>query len=64
MAKFSIVENPSRNVTENKSTSKPFIQANTQEVSLDEIKDNHLIPVFIKDNEPLINHMLISSKRL
>lgn len=38
------------------STSKPFIQANTEETSLQTIKDNHIIPVFIKDNEPLISH--------
>jgi hypothetical protein len=38
------------------STDKPFISANTTEVSLQEIKDNHIIPVFIKDNEPLISH--------
>lgn len=38
------------------STDKPFIQANTTEVSLQEIKDNHIIPVFIKDNEPLISN--------
>lgn len=38
------------------STDKPFIQANTTEVSLQEIKENHIIPVFIKDNEPLISH--------
>lgn len=38
------------------STSIPFIHANTTEVSLQEIKDNHIIPVFIKDNEPLISH--------
>ncbi len=38
------------------STDKPFIQANTTGVSLQEIKDNHIIPVFIKDNEPLISH--------
>ncbi len=38
------------------STDKPFIQANTTEVTLQEIKDNHIIPVFIKDNEPLISH--------
>lgn len=38
------------------STDKPFIQANTTDVTLQEIKDNHIIPVFIKDNEPLISH--------
>src|SRR4030095_12445929 len=35
---------------------RPFIVANTTEVSLEEIKHNHIIPVFTKDNEPLISH--------
>lgn len=39
------------------STEKPFIQANTEEVTLEEVRDNHIIPVFIKDNEPLISHV-------
>ena len=38
------------------STGRPFIEANTIECSLLEIKNDHIIPVFIKDNEPLINH--------
>lgn len=38
------------------STEKPFIQANTVASSLDEIKTRHTIPVFIKDNEPVISH--------
>jgi hypothetical protein len=38
------------------STNKPFIQANTIESNLDEIKAKHIIPVFIKDNEPVISH--------
>ena len=38
------------------STEKPFIQANTIESSLEEIKSSHVIPVFIKDNEPVISH--------
>lgn len=38
------------------STDKPFIQANTVESSLDEIRNSHVIPVFIKDNEPVISH--------
>lgn len=37
------------------STDKPFIQANTIECSLQEIKDGHIIPVFVKDNEPCIS---------
>src|SRR4051812_6238075 len=39
------------------STSKPFIEANTVEGSLDEISNSHIIPVFIKDNEPVISHV-------
>jgi len=38
------------------STSKPFIEANTIETSLEEIKEGHIIPVFVKDNETLISH--------
>lgn len=38
------------------STDKPFIQANTVESSLSEIRNSHVIPVFIKDNEPVISH--------
>ncbi len=38
------------------SSAKPFIEANTIESSLEDIRNNHIIPVFIKDNEPLISH--------
>lgn len=38
------------------STSKPFIEANTIEATLKEIKQQHIIPVWLKDNEPLISH--------
>jgi len=38
------------------STDKPFIQANTIDSSLQEIRSSHVIPVFIKDNEPVISH--------
>ncbi|SHG46104.1 protein of unknown function [Fodinibius roseus] len=34
----------------------PFIEANTISSSLEEIAENHIIPVFVKDNEPLISH--------
>ena len=37
------------------SSSKPFIEANTIDINLSEIKQNHIIPVFVKDNEPLIS---------
>ncbi len=38
------------------STSKPFIEANTLEMSLHEIRNKQIIPVFVKDNETLISH--------
>ena len=38
------------------SDTKPFIEANTIEVKQKEIRDEHIIPVFVKDNEPLISH--------
>lgn len=38
------------------STGKPFIEANTVEVLMSEVKNDHIIPVFVKDNEPLISH--------
>jgi hypothetical protein len=43
-------------VSDETSTSKAFIEANTVEGSFEEIKDKHIIPVFIKDNEPVISH--------
>jgi hypothetical protein len=43
-------------VEEQVSTAKPFIEANTIETQLDEIKQSHIIPVFVKDNETLISH--------
>ncbi len=52
----SMDEAPSNHQPELLSTDKPFIQANTEETSLQTIKDGHIIPVFIKDNEPLISH--------
>ena len=35
----------------------PFIAANTLPVSQEEIMDKHIIPVFVKDNTPLISHL-------
>jgi hypothetical protein len=37
------------------SSDSPFIQANTLSVSLAELRDAHLIPVYVKDNEPTIS---------
>src|SRR3954451_9586515 len=37
--------------------SKPFIEANTIESSLSEIRQRHIIPVFSKDNEQLISQV-------
>lgn len=39
------------------SSSRAFISANTIECSQEEIKKHHIIPVFLKDNEPLISHL-------
>lgn len=38
------------------STDIPFIQANTVVVKQQELAETHLIPVYIKDNEPVISH--------
>ena len=35
----------------------PFIEANTIAVSLQEMRADHIIPVFVKENQPLIAHM-------
>lgn len=35
---------------------KAFIEANTISVTAEEVKNDHIIPVFVKDNEPLISH--------
>ena len=37
------------------STSRVFIEANTIPASFSEIRHDHIIPVFVKDNEPLIS---------
>ncbi len=33
----------------------PFIEANTEKVDIHELAEKHIIPVYIKDNEPLIS---------
>lgn len=38
------------------STDKPFILSNTIASSIEEIRQNHIIPVYVKDNEPVISH--------
>jgi len=38
------------------STDRPFIQANTEVFSLQDIRTKHTIPAFAKCNEPLISH--------
>jgi len=37
------------------SSSRAFIEANTAAMSFPEMRQNHIIPVFVKDNEPLIS---------
>lgn len=41
---------------EPQSTARAFIEANTVVATVDEVRYQHLIPVFVKDNEPLISH--------
>ncbi|ALI98570.1 DUF3871 family protein [Rufibacter tibetensis] len=38
-----------------KGGSKAFIEANTTAVSFEELREGHIIPVFAKDNEPLVS---------
>ena len=38
------------------STEKPFILSNTIPIPMREMTETHIIPVFVKDNEPLISH--------
>ena len=38
-------------------SSQPFIISNTLEITIDEMKKDHIIPVFTKDNETLISHV-------
>ena len=37
------------------STTRAFIEANTVPTSFAEVRRDHIIPVFVKDNEPLIS---------
>ena len=48
------MENEVADVVET-STAKPFVNANTVAATLTELKTEHILPVFIKDNEPLIS---------
>lgn len=34
-----------------------FLEANTEAIEINEIRDKHIIPVFLKDNEPAISHV-------
>jgi hypothetical protein len=43
-------------VVEEVSIAKPFIEANTSPATLNEIQEKHIIPVYVKDNEPVISH--------
>lgn len=47
--------NPSTELTQTGTVNRSFIDANTISCSLAEIKKNHIIPVYIKDNETLIS---------
>ncbi|MCO5950853.1 DUF3871 family protein [Mucilaginibacter flavidus] len=51
-----VLSEPIKTMEHRALTEKTFIEANTLPVTLDEIKMHHVIPVFIKDNEPVISH--------
>lgn len=44
------------NVGLNKSSASSFIEANTEKIRFEELRDEHIIPVFSATNEPLISH--------
>lgn len=49
-------DNNELTVINERNSKSTFITANTVPASLEEIKKSHIIPVFTKDNEPLISH--------
>lgn len=44
-------------VPKKKNLNSKFLEANTLEINLNEIRDKHIIPVFLKDNEPAISQV-------
>lgn len=62
MEQFKLMDQPDSELlhiqtsAEESKNERPFITANTIEGNFGEIKDRHIIPVFTKDNEPLISH--------
>ena len=51
-----IIEISSPDVKADLSTSKVFIEANTIKMTMGELRDEHIIPVFASSNEPLLSH--------
>lgn len=56
MELLAISNHKSQNVKDAKISNNRFIESNTSSVKLMELKENHIIPVFAKDNEPTICH--------
>ncbi|MBC3541397.1 DUF3871 family protein [Rufibacter sediminis] len=50
--RLTVTRNPE---VDQQSTSSAFIEANTLSVSLSELQQDHIIPVYVKDNEPLVS---------
>lgn len=44
-------------VQQNDHINSKFIESNTIPLRLEEIRDKHIIPVFLKDNEPAISQV-------
>lgn len=49
-----VIENDSSTLLNSSSS---FMEANTEAIGIKEIKDKHIIPVFLKDNEPAISQV-------
>lgn len=47
---------PSKSIITNTENNRNFIKANTIEMDAYELDNHHIIPVFAKDNEPVISH--------
>jgi len=52
-----LIESTPNGVQKSIGNGNSFLEANTKELDLNEIKDRHVIPVFLKDNEPAISQV-------
>jgi hypothetical protein len=57
MENFQVHQSTINSASETRKKSSGFIEANTVPIHLGEIRDKHIIPVFLKDNEPAISQV-------